>query len=118
MKGSSKTTAYLATTMMAAGFLLIVLGWNGAASLDHVQGQIPFLISGGLAGTGLIVGGVTLTAIQEMRRSTGVVAARLERIVDLLEREAGPQGRAQANLPAPRITREDTQVIERDPALT
>lgn len=115
MKGWSKSTTYLATTMMAGGFLLIVLGWNGAASLDYVQGQIPFLISGGLAGTGLIVGGVALTIIQEVRRATGVVSGRLERIVELLEGTVIEEEAELVNLPAPRIVgdADHTQVIER-----
>lgn len=118
MKGSAKTTTYLATVMMTAGFLLIVLGWNGAAGVDYVQGQIPFLISGGLAGTGLIVGGVALTVIQEMRRSTGAVAARLERIAELLQPQAADEEQDATNLPAPRISRDDTQVIAREGALS
>lgn len=117
MNGWSKGTTYLAVVMMAGGFLLIVLGWNGAASLDYIQGQIPFVLSGGMAGLGLVMGGVALTIIQEMRRTTGALAARLDRIAGLLEHEVAVE--ETENLPAPRIQRhEGAEAKANEPALT
>lgn len=104
----SKNTTYLAVAMMAGGFLLIVLGWNGAAGKDFVQGQFPYLISGGLAGVCLVVGGVALTIIQELRRTTATLAQRLDLIASQLETATAETGDGEtANLPAPRISRED-----------
>jgi hypothetical protein len=80
----SKNTMQLAVGLTAIGFLLIVLAWNGAASLDFVQGQIPFLISGGLAGVGLIGVGLTLAVVMELRRSSAEVAIRLDQLSELL----------------------------------
>lgn len=112
--GWSKNTTYLAVAMMAGGFLLIVLGWNGAASKDFVQGQFPYLISGGLAGVSLVIGGVSLTIIQELRRSTATLAQRLDHIASQLEAPA-QQDDATQNLPAQRISREDA--TRKEPAL-
>jgi hypothetical protein len=80
----SKNTMQLAVGLTAIGFLLIVLAWNGAASLDFVQGQIPFLISGGLAGVGLIGVGLTLAVVMELRRSSAEVAGKLDQLSELL----------------------------------
>jgi hypothetical protein len=80
----SKNTMQLAVGLAAIGFLLIVLAWNGAASLDFVQGQIPFLISGGLAGMGLIGVGLTLALVMEIRRSNAAVVAKLDQVSELL----------------------------------
>lgn len=113
--GSSQNTTYLAVGMMAAGFLLIVLAWNGAASVDFVQGQFPYLISGGLAGVCLVVGGVALTIIQEMRRSTAVLAQRLDLLASQLERPVDEVESETRNLPAQRISRDDA--TRREPAL-
>ncbi len=76
----SKSNNYLAIVMMALGFLLIVLAWNGAASYDTIQQQFPYLLSGGVAGMGLILGGVTLMLIQEMRRGTAVLERKLDEL--------------------------------------
>lgn len=80
MKGWSKSTTYIAVVMMAAGFLLIVLGWNGAAGLDYVQGQLPYIISGGLAGVALVGAGLTLALVQELRRSTLEITEKLDEL--------------------------------------
>lgn len=80
----SKSTNYLAVVMMALGFLLIVLAWNGAASFDTIQQQFPYLLSGGLAGLGLIGGGITLTIVQELRRGTAVLERKLDELADRL----------------------------------
>jgi hypothetical protein len=90
----SKNTMQLAVGLAAIGFLLIVLAWNGAAELDFVQGQIPFLISGGLAGLGLIGVGLTLALVMELRRSNAQVVAKLDQVSELLagasQASAGP----------------------------
>ena len=78
---NAKSNNYLAVIMMAAGFLLIVLGWNGAANLDFVQGQIPFVISGGIAGLGLLGGGIGLTLVLEIRRSNAVLEAKFDELI-------------------------------------
>lgn len=45
------------------GFLLILVGWYGAADTGDVFEQVPFLISGGLGGLGLmIIGGFLYNA--------------------------------------------------------
>jgi hypothetical protein len=92
MKGWSKGTTYVAVAMMAGGFLLIVLGWNGAASIDFVQGQIPYVISGGLAGVSLVVGGVALAVIQDMRRSTLTVTEKLEELTHIVAQGGSTAG--------------------------
>ena len=43
---NSPVTAGLA--LVVAGFIALFLAWNGAAGIDYVQGQIPYLLSGGL----------------------------------------------------------------------
>lgn len=95
MMASAKSTTYLAVAMIVGGFLLIVLAWNGAAGVDFVQGQVPYLISGGLSGLSLVIGGVALLVVQEMRRSAAGVEARLDELVEIMamsSRNQGPTG--------------------------
>src|SRR5262245_8661255 len=50
-----------------AGFVLIFLGWNGTASHDRDAEQIPYLVSGGIAGLGLVVVGSALIVAHSLR---------------------------------------------------
>lgn len=86
---ASKRTVQTAVGLAAAGFLLIVLGWNGAASLDYVQGQVPYLISGGLAGLALVGMGLTFSVINEMRRTNTQLLRALEQLGERLEHSTG-----------------------------
>jgi hypothetical protein len=52
-----------ASIAVVAGFVLMVLGWYGASHTSREIEQIPYLISGGLIGLGLVVvGGLLLSA--------------------------------------------------------
>jgi hypothetical protein len=51
----------VAAALMAAGILVIVLGWVGAANSVLIEEQVPYLISGGLLGLALaLIGALTL----------------------------------------------------------
>ena len=68
MGKQAQTATYVGLGLVGLGFLIIGIAWDGAASLDYVQGQFPYLISGGMTGLGLILLGVVLLVIQTMRR--------------------------------------------------
>lgn len=92
MKDWSKGTTYIAVGMLVMGFLLLVLGWNGAANLDYVQGQVPYVISGGLAGIGLIGAGLVMALIQESRRNTSMLAEKLDELTEIMAGAAAAGG--------------------------
>ena len=74
----AKSSLYLAVILVVVGFGLIFLGWNGAAEKDFIQGQFPYLLSGGLSGVGFILCGLTLAATQSFRRDILTLQDRLE----------------------------------------
>ena len=94
MARDGKLTTYVATGMVTVGFGLMFLAWNGAAGLDYVQGQVPYLLSGALPGLGLVLTGLTLALVQEMRRSSARVLEHLQRMATT------PAGEAPATTPA------------------
>ncbi|HYH51192.1 MAG TPA: hypothetical protein VEG38_16725 [Acidimicrobiia bacterium] len=49
------------------GFVLVWVGWNGAASYDDSSRQFPYLISGGIAGLCLVNVGIGLWIVQSQR---------------------------------------------------
>lgn len=79
------------------GFLVILLGWNGAAGLDYAQGQLPYLLSGGFVGLGLIVVGAGLTIAESNRRDRAQLERHLRELTGAITRmqtSAGTNGHA------------------------
>jgi len=75
-----------------AGFVLVWVGWNGAASYDVATRQFPFLISGGIAGLGLIQVGVGLWIVQSQRAERAGLEenlAGLQRVLETLVEVVG-----------------------------
>ena len=81
------------------GFLLMVMGWNGAAGLDYVQGQVPYVLSGGFIGLGLVIFGAVLLVIESNRRDRMLVERRLEDMAAALSR-LNPAGAPSVEEPA------------------
>ena len=72
--------------LVALGFIFVFFGWNGAAGKDTIQQQFPYLLSGGLIGVGLILGGLTVAIVQTLRRESATLAAKLDELADALGR--------------------------------
>ncbi len=66
------------------GLFLIFLGWNGAASYDRVQAQVPYVISGGLAGLALVVIGAAMLISYGHRNDRAALQATIEELRDTL----------------------------------
>jgi hypothetical protein len=82
---------------VVAGVLLLFLGWNGAASYDRVPAQFPYLISGGLAGVGLMVVGGALLIVQNSRADRAALQQgllELREALDTFSQRAGASGGA------------------------
>lgn len=71
-----RTPIHIGIGLATAGFVVIGLGWFGAARLDYTTGQVPYLISGGLGGLGLVAAGLTLLVIWEIRRLREEIVAQ------------------------------------------
>lgn len=79
--------------LMPLGVLVIFLGWMGAANTTRVFLQVPYLISGGLFGLGLIFAGGFLyfsrwltDLVDDNRRHAHAAAESAERTAAALER--------------------------------
>ena len=112
--GWPKLGGLLGIAYCIVGFFLIFLGWNGAASHDREPAQIPYVISGGIAGLGLVVLGSALIVAHslrtdrvELRGSIDDLRAAVERLADGSSTAAGcPRtgGRDGRVCAAPRVT--------------
>lgn len=87
--GNERFLLIASATLVSVGVTLILLGWAGAANTTMIEGQIPYLISGGLLGVALAtVGGMALfghwlTAI--LRENRAQDALRRQENAALLE---------------------------------
>ena len=76
----------LGLTFIAGGFVLLYFAWNGAASRNFVEGQVPYLLSGGFTGVGLIITGSLLLLISTARAERQVVTDKFDELALLLAR--------------------------------
>ena len=90
----SKLGGQLGIGYCVAGVALIFLGWNGAASYDRVESQMPYLISGGLAGVALVIIGAGLLIVQAQRVNRAETAAEIAGLREVIERLAEGGGAA------------------------
>ena len=72
------------------GFFVIAIAWNGAAGLDYAQGQLPYLISGGAGGLGLIVIGAGVLVAESNRRDRAILERKLDQLTAVMGKLAPP----------------------------
>ena len=87
-----KLGGQLGLLCIGLGLLLIGLAWNGAAGLDFVSGQVPYLLSGGALGLALVVLGGTLVVVQSNRRDRVLLEAQLRELNAAISRLASAVG--------------------------
>lgn len=80
MRGPAKLATYLATVLVLSGFGLVGLAWYSVSGLDHLQGQFPYLLSGGLGGLGLIITGMAVLLVQTVREQSARERAQLNEL--------------------------------------
>lgn len=76
----------LGLAFVTGGFVVMGVAWEGAASINFTQGQIPYLLSGGFVGLAMVVLGVALLLLASMRSERQAVSERVEEMVSLLGR--------------------------------
>ena len=71
---------------IAGGFAVFYFAWDGAASINFAQGQIPYLLSGGFLGLGLVITGVALIFLSTVRSERQLMTDRFDEMARLLSR--------------------------------
>lgn len=86
----ARLALYIGVILVALGLIALFLGYRGTARNPIVEAQIPFLVSGGLAGLALtLLGGVSLAAATVLR-VTGEIRAELQATRDALRDGTSP----------------------------
>ena len=93
----SPVPIYVGVAVALAGFVLIAFAWSKVAGIaDNVALQLPYLVSGGLTGLGLVMVGVTIVNIAAKRRDAQLRQQQTELLADALRElrnalDLGPQ---------------------------
>jgi hypothetical protein len=72
----------LGVVLCVAGFVVIGLGWNGMARVSCPDCQLPYLLSGGAAGVGLVLLGIGILVVAEIRAAREHLKEQIDRIFD------------------------------------
>lgn len=104
---AARALLFIGSIAAPLGLVLIVLGWWGASHTPNLYEQIPYSISGGMLGLGLVfAGGFAYFAywmtqlVQATRRDTAETRAVLERIESLLSGGGNASALASELVPA------------------
>jgi hypothetical protein len=74
---------------VVAGFVVIGFGWSGMAKVACPDCQLPYLLSGGAGGLGLVIVGATLLILSYIRATQFSFTEQVDRINQALVRVAG-----------------------------
>ena len=88
----------LGVAVLLVGFVVIFLGWNGAASFNDLRQQFPYLISGGLAGLALVVVGAALLLVEALRTERAELQSSIDDLRRTLESTASSVATSDATL--------------------
>jgi hypothetical protein len=81
----SPVPTYAGIAITVLGFAVIAYAWGKVAGIaDNVALQMPYLVSGGLAGLGLVMVGVTIINVAAKRRDTQLRQQQTELLGDAL----------------------------------
>src|ERR1051325_11063967 len=85
--------AYVGLGAIGLGLLFILLGWIGAAKLNYVDGQIPYVISGAAGGLAFVLIGTSVLIFESGRRARGHLEQKIDELIETVRAsKAGTNG--------------------------
>ena len=81
----SPVPTYVGIAISALGFVLIAFAWGKVAGIaTNVALQLPYLVSGGLTGLGLVMVGLTIVSVAAKRRDAQLRQQQTQLLADAL----------------------------------
>ena len=81
---SSPALTWIGLGLAALGFAIIAFSWGKVASLLDVSLQLPYVVSGGLTGLGLVMVGMTAVNVAARRQDAADRAREVEALQGVL----------------------------------
>jgi hypothetical protein len=97
----------LGLLVVAVGLLVIGIGWNGAAGaggevngVPNLSAQLPWLLSGGILGLGLVVFGAALVIVHNQRVDRARLESKFDEVLEALTLNGTARGTAAVFTPS------------------
>lgn len=84
MRPVSPILTYAGILVTVVGFAVILLTWGKVAALTAVPLQLPYLLSGGLTGLGLILCGLTMVNVNAKRQDASARARQMGQLREVM----------------------------------
>ena len=84
LRPASPTVTYIGIGVAVLGFLLILLAWGQVAGETQVYLQIPYVVSAGLTGLGLVMVGLTVVNVSAKQRDAVDRDRQMDQLVSIL----------------------------------
>lgn len=81
---TSLLPTYLGVAVAAVGFVLMGVAWARVAGLVDVWKQMPYLLSAGLPGLGLVMVGLVIVNVSARRQDAAARARQMATLTDAL----------------------------------
>ena len=81
---TSPALTWVGLGLAAIGFLVIVYAWGKVAALLDVSLQMPYVVSGGLTGLGLVMVGMTVVNVAARGRDAAERERQVEELLAVL----------------------------------
>jgi hypothetical protein len=97
-----------------AGFIVIALGWNGMAREACPDCQLPYIVSGGAGGLGLILFGIALLVMAQIRAERNKLAEQIGEAIRPLVHATAANGAGDTKVVAAKSTyhRPECRLVE------
>ncbi|TBR17579.1 MAG: hypothetical protein EPO57_08985 [Chitinophagaceae bacterium] len=89
----SPVPTYIGIALTVLGFVLVMIAWGQTAGQTNVALQVPYLISAGLSGLGLVLVGLTVVNVAAKRRDALLREQQMQLLSDALRELSAALGR-------------------------